>query len=221
MKANVETSLVFRALRGEEHVRSRANTGITTDSTPPPALRPVFIGVGGMHLLPHRILAEAGVDVRTGVRVANVQRLGSGRMVLSGTSGEAAYHDSPESQGEAGGVLLGEYDAVLFTDISSSFEEWHRASAGVPEEVAACVRHRVRVPLFSCMIALEHPIADAVALDGFKAAGSSALWWASCSQSKPGFPAGLRVACSDAAHTTAHAQPMRPRPSQGPPNVGR
>lgn len=39
--------------------------------------------------------------------------------------------------------LLGTFDAVVLTDISSTFGSWHRASAGVPEAFAARVR-----PLF-------------------------------------------------------------------------
>ncbi|KAL1510534.1 hypothetical protein AB1Y20_006837 [Prymnesium parvum] len=152
---------------------------------------PVYAGVGGMHWLPRRILAEARVEVRAQTRVASVERREGGKHELYGVVGEGAYHDTPESKAAASVVSsLGVYDAVLFTDISSAFGEWHRASAGVPEEVARCVRDRVRTPLFSCMVAFDSPLASVIQLDGFNVCGKSPLWWASCSQSKPGFPAG-------------------------------
>ena len=99
---------------------------------------------------------------------------------------------------------------VVLTDVSSSFEQWHRASAGVPEAIAARVRNRVRVPLFSCMVALPAPLdvpldgitfasdtADSGALDGTCASGTGAestgksfpLWFAARSSSKPGLGA--------------------------------
>jgi hypothetical protein len=93
---------------------------------------------------------------------------------------------------------------VLFTDISSSFASWHRASAGVPESFAARARDRVRVPLFSAMVAFDRPLLlplDAFALadteemeptggnSSVSAGGvqhGAALWWAARTQSKPG-----------------------------------
>ena len=86
-----------------------------------------------MHLLPRRILADARVEVRAGVRVGSVRRRDDGKIELSGKSGEAAFHDTAEATAAAvAAASLGAFDAVLFTDISSSFGEWHRASAGVP-----------------------------------------------------------------------------------------
>jgi predicted NAD/FAD-dependent oxidoreductase len=40
------------------------------------------------------------------------------------------------------------------------------------------------------MVALSHPIGDQLPFDGFSGADSPALWFASRSQSKPGFPVG-------------------------------
>jgi hypothetical protein len=90
---------------------------------------------------------------------------------------------------------------VLVTDISASFAAWHRASAGVPESLAARVRDRVRIPLFAAMVAFDRPLLlplDAFALaesEHIDHAGSSsssggeghrALWWAARNNSKPG-----------------------------------
>jgi len=60
---------------------------------------------------------------------------------------------------------------VLLTDISSSFGSWHRASAGVPECFAARVRDRVRVPLFSAMVAFDRPLL--LPLDAFALADTA------------------------------------------------
>lgn len=89
---------------------------------------------------------------------------------------------------------------VLVTDISASFAAWHRASAGVPESLAARVRDRVRIPLFAAMVAFDRPLL--LPLDAFALAesahithvgssssssdGHRALWWAARNNSKPG-----------------------------------
>ena len=72
--------------------------------------------------------------------------------------------------------------------MSSSFEGWHRASAGLPAHFAARVSGRVRVPLFSCMVAYAAPLG--LPLDGLTFHGGDTLWFAARSASKPGFPAG-------------------------------
>eukprot|EP00729_Bicosta_minor_P009734 gene9734-6197_t len=94
------------------------------------------------------------VVVKAGVRVASMDRIASSnKWRLQGVDGEAAYHDTAERvAGKGRNSSMGEFDAVMVTDISASFESWHRASAGVPEAVAAQVRHRVRVPLFAAMV---------------------------------------------------------------------
>jgi len=81
---------------------------------------------------------------------------GPAHLRLLGQSGEAAYHDTSEKvvrECTRTHVLGDEagYDAVILTDVSSSFGKWHRASAGVPEEFAQQVRRRVgaRVPLMT------------------------------------------------------------------------
>jgi len=169
---------------------------------------PVFVGVGGMQKLPRAILGEsAGVFVHAGVRVVSVGRCcehGSGdglggRWLLEGVGGVAAFHDTPEAQAAAAQPRpLGEFEFVLLTDVSSSFESWHRASAGVPEAIASRVRNRVRVPLFSCMVAL--PTALTVPLDGITfgdgsddgaadGAGDCPVWFAARTSSKPGLEA--------------------------------
>ena len=74
----------------------------------------------------------------------------------------------------------------------------------MPEEVASCVRERVRVPLFSCMVAFERPLAAALGFDGVKISGGDSLWWASRSQSKPGFSVGA-AECWTLISTAAYA----------------
>jgi predicted NAD/FAD-dependent oxidoreductase len=166
---------------------------------------PVYVGVGGMHLLPRRILAQSGATVHAGVRIGGVQRLDSGQYELLGVGGEAAFHDTTEAfAAGARADTRGTFDAVLFTDISSSFDEWHRASAGVPEAIASRVRQRVRVPLFSCMVALEWPVADAVQLDAITVRDSDVLWFAARSQSKPGVCTGA-AECWTLVSTASYA----------------
>jgi len=53
------------------------------------------------------------------------------------------------------------FDALLITDASASFEGWHRASAGLPpcaSEILARVRARVRVPLFTALVAFSSAV---------------------------------------------------------------
>jgi len=106
------------------------------------------------------------------------------------------------------------FDAVVFTDVSSSFDSWHRASAGLPPSFVAKLPPKLRVPLLSCMIALRSttttttadraspPLRDRLPFDAFvvnnadadaaaaaERRGESPLWFAARSDSKPGFPA--------------------------------
>jgi predicted NAD/FAD-dependent oxidoreductase len=150
----------------------------------------VYIGVGGMHLLPRRILEDAAVTVHRGTRVTSVRKT-EGKWELRGTSGNAAYHDTKESEAQkVSDQVLAQADVVIFTDISSASDDWHRASAGIPDSLRKQIPEKVRLPLFSCMVALSHPIADVVPFDGFTVGGKSDLWFAARSQSKPGIPQG-------------------------------
>jgi hypothetical protein len=119
---------------------------------------------------------------------------------LEGVGGEAAFHDSPEAVAAKGASRsLGVFDAVLVTDISASFAGWHRASAGVPESVAKVLRARVRVPLFSCMVAFSSPLSQLgggggggggggqAVPDAIVAGGDDTLWFAARTRSKPGY----------------------------------
>ena len=108
--------------------------------------------------------AKNNVDVyvHRGERVSNVFRNeSSGKWNILGTTGPAAYHDTEEDvarQAQANALASGtSYDAVVLTDVSSSFGSWHRASAGVPEAFAQRVRARAgsRVPLFTTMVTYE------------------------------------------------------------------
>jgi predicted NAD/FAD-dependent oxidoreductase len=149
---------------------------------------PVYAGVGGMHLLPRRLLGASSSNVKVcrGVRVAGMHREEDGKWALLGVDGEAAYHDTSDAEAlQAQEHVLGTFDTVLLTDVSSSFGGWHRASAGVPEAFAARVRDRVRIPLFACMVAFSQPLG--LPLDGVTGPGApSGLWFAARTQSKPG-----------------------------------
>ena len=78
--------------------------------------------------------------------------------------------------------------------MSSSFEGWHRASAGLPAHFAARVSGRVRVPLFSCMVAYAAPLG--LPLDGLTFHGGDVLW----------FAARSAAITSHAEKSTAHEQ---------------
>ena len=166
----------------------------------PSDARPVYVGVGGMQRLPRVILrgASEAVTVHAGVRVSGMTRdEGTLGWKIEGIVGVAAFHDSPEAQAAATAPrVLGIFDVVLLTDVSSSFESWHRASAGVPEAIAERVRSRVRVPLFSCMVTL--PSTLTLPYDAFTfsdgAGSDQPLWFAARTASKPG------LGCSTHAH---------------------
>ena len=167
-----------------------------------PSLPPFYVGADGMQSVPTGVLdqiiqkmnsseEESKLSVFTGTRVAQFERdEASKKWRLFGTSGTAAFHDTPEKivQQSNENLPLGEvegYDGVILTDVSSSFGAWHRASAGVPESFASRVRERVgaRVPLFTAMIAFDKEIGapfDAATFD------NSVLWFASKMNSKPG-----------------------------------
>eukprot|EP01046_Picozoa_sp_COSAG06_P015647 COSAG06_NODE_1009_length_11087_cov_48.043866_12_plen_396_part_01 len=161
----------------------------------PGSTAPVYVGVGGMQRLPRAVLEDSGATVRRGVRVkallplAGVGEEGSGscggHWELMATSGEGAFHDTPEAAARAAAeASLGSFDAVLLTDVSSSFEGWHRASAGLPRDFAAKVAGRARLPLFACMVAFAAPLG--LPLDGLTLHNSDTLWFAARSASKPG-----------------------------------
>jgi hypothetical protein len=190
----------------------------------------VYIGVGGMHLLPRRILnKESNVVVHRGTRVQSVRRNSfNKKWELDIVVGDAAYHDTKEKEHNKESlttttakrttttstdtVVQGDFDAVIFTDISSSSDAWHRASAGIPTTFRQKLptKDRVRIPLFSCMVALSYPIAQDLPFDAFTVSpstktnapgsthhdvdgheeeeGNDGLWFAAVSHSKPGFP---------------------------------
>lgn len=162
---------------------------------------PFYVGSDGMNSVVQGVLDHCCCDealrVHRGTRVANMERNPStGRWSLYGTSGEIAFHDTPEEKVAAAaasdkGSQLGrtpdrEYDVVILTDVSSSFGSWHRASAGVPEEFASKVRKTcsARVPLFTAMVAFESRLD--VPFDAVSFAKNDAIWFAARSSSKPG-----------------------------------
>jgi renalase len=157
-----------------------------------PTQPPFYVGVGGMRSIPEQLLKQAGtsVTVFSGHRVATMERRVDQKWNLFGTTGDAAYHDSSETvarstQPSPLGHAAG-YDAVVLTDVSSSFDPWHRASAGVPLEFAARVRAAAgaRVPLFTCMLAFETPIPISTSAASFSK--NERLWFAARSRSKAG-----------------------------------
>ena len=184
---------------------------------------PVYTGVGGMHRLPRAILAASGASVRRGVRVSSVAPAAGGGWALRGTGGLAALHDTANSIADGvDDAPLGVFDAVLLTDASQSLGGWHRASAGLAAgtgsaEAVGRVRHRVRVPLFSAIVALSHPIGEAVGLDAFTVSGGgSPLWFAARSQSKPGVPRGA-AECWTLVSTADYAvRQIQETPMQSP-----
>jgi hypothetical protein len=154
------------------------------------------------------------LNIFTGTRVAQIERNNeTNKWTLQGVDGIPAYHDTPEkivqklnaeSDNNNKNILgsdtvkeNGGYDAVLLTDVSSSFGKWHRASAGVPEEFASRVRERVgaRVPLFTAMIAFEkddkqksdNGDCGIIPFDAasFAFENNDTLWFASKMNSKP------------------------------------
>lgn len=130
-----------------------------------PRAPPFYYARGGT--LPDALLRRAGDGARVfdGTRAADARRGDDGRWRLYGATGPAAYHDTPSSSYDDGTSLvpIGRhrrgYDALLCTDASSSFESWHRASAGLPADFAARVRARIgaRTPLFTCGLAFDGP----------------------------------------------------------------
>ncbi len=191
-------------------------------------LREVYIGIGGMHLLPRKILESSKTIVHRGTRVSGAASrtieksddngTGKNRLVwdITTTVGAAAFHDTKESvatselekakkEVETATTTLSTsassttrivvhrgFDAVVFTDISSSSDSWHRASAGIPTSFAKKLPPKLRLPLFSCMIALEKSIKGKLPYDAFvvDSDNCSPLWFAAVSESKPGFPTG-------------------------------
>ncbi len=185
-----------------------------------PSSPPFYVGTDGMQsvskgildqlVVQNSILANEGngknsntssnlssneLNLFTGTRVASIER-SDGKWKLWGTSGNEAFHDTPEKEVQQSNesLMLGEgkgYDAIILTDVSSSFGKWHRASAGVPESFASRVRERTgaRTPLFTAMIAFESKSEipfDAATFD------NDILWFASKSNSKPGMGGNLK-----------------------------
>eukprot|EP00937_MAST-01D_sp_MAST-1D-sp2_P007238 g7238.t1 len=185
----------------------------------PVSTAPVYVGVGGMQRLPRAVLNSSGATLRRGVRVKQLRPCeGSGakEWELLATSGEGAYHDTPEAAAAAAAAAeasLGVFDAVLLTDVSSSFGGWHRASAGLPAGFAARASGRGRLPLFSVMVAYAAPLR--LPLDGITLHRSDALWFAARSASKPGVPVPGGSECWTLVSTPAFAcEEIRATPMQ-------
>ena len=171
-----------------------------------PSTPPFYVGRDGMQSIANDVLEDAqqklsrsssstSMSQFTGTRVAQMERdETTNRWVLYGCIGKNAYHDTPEADVKQNdcNYQIGKhdgYDAVILTDVSSSFGKWHRASAGVPEGFAKRVRERVgaRVPLFTAMVAFNKTSSipfDAASFD------DEIIWFAAKSNSKPAMEAG-------------------------------
>lgn len=190
-----------------------------------PNLGPFYVGVGGMHTLPQGLIdraCETGfVNVFNGVRISDIEHdAGTNRWILSGASGEAAYHDSSTTSKKITTMPPGDskqYDVVLLTDISStSFGTWHRASANVPKKFADKVKQRLsaRVPLFSAMVAYETPVPTDASTITFS--DDPTIWFASRSKHKPGL-GSLSKDCWTLISTPEYAmQQIEETPMQDP-----
>lgn len=163
-----------------------------------PSLPKFFVGADGMQSITKSLInqiesAEASkLKVFTGTRVSQMERDEvPKRWRLYGSEGMAAFHDTQDKdiKDSVQRVPLGNvdgYDSIILTDVSSSFGQWHRASAGVPEHFASRVRERVgaRVPLFTAMIAFDKK--TDIPFDTATFCNNEKLWFAAKSNSKPG-----------------------------------
>ena len=161
---------------------------------------PIYVSAKqGMNNIPISIVQEAitldpNLQSFQGIRVENIQRSDSNdKWILLGKSGRAAFHDTPENESKANPSMPlhnhDGYDIVVLTDISSSFGNWHRASAGVPTNFAKLVSEKAgsRIPLFSTMVCFKEPLNLGVSSITFDNNKSSCVWFASRTNSKPGF----------------------------------
>ena len=172
----------------------------------------VYVGIGGMHTVTAGAAQmlecnHSNFVAHRGVRVGAVARAGD-RWALSGVGGEAAIHDSKLKSSDVeearAAAALGEFDAVIVTDASAAQESWHRASAGLPEAFLAMskrVRDRVRVAMFTAIVAFEAPVPVAYDASSFE---GSPIWFAARTNSKPGFES-LEKECWTLVSTPAWA----------------
>jgi len=192
-----------------------------------PSQPPFYVGTNGIKSIAHSLLHDDSnngcITVHEGRRVANMVRDDeTNKWTLVGTSGEAAFHDSSEAVAKAAGnphILGSNYNAVVMTDVSSSFDAWHRASAGLPTSFSERVRKRAgsRVPLFTCMIAFEQDVPVNVSAATLN---DPTLWFASRTKSKPGLGDAATLDCWTLVSTPEYAmQAITETPMQDP-NTG-
>ena len=153
---------------------------------------------------------------------------------LFGPSGESAAHDASEEVAKRGNhVSLGrtkmsvnshesktsdpytihsinedvcyEYDIVIVTDISASFASWHRASASLPESVVLAMQNKIRVPLFTALIAFDGPLKLQDNLDALTFRDNEKIWFACRTSCKPGCEMESDVDCWTVVSTPQYA----------------
>jgi predicted NAD/FAD-dependent oxidoreductase len=181
---------------------------------------PFYVSTGGMHNLPLSLVNAAKkmegnkttVNLFPATRVSKLHHK-IGKWYLEGIGGNAAFHDTKESIAAAAkhNYLNNNddgYDIVVLTDISStSFDSWHRASAGVPDLFSKQIRNKVgaRVPLFTAMVAFEEPLPD-INFDTitFPLNNGNDCWFAAKTNSKPGFE-NLVAECWTIVSTPSYA----------------
>ena len=155
---------------------------------------------GGLHNIARDLIEDSlqGGGLRTttihfGVRVEEMQyNEETKKWKFYGKGGRAALHDTPEEEAkQAQKYNLHEgrhdgFDVVVVTDISSCFENWHRASAGVPEDFSTRVRQRAgsRVPLFTAMISFKNSLDLNCSSITFSSRDSKVVWFAAQMNSK-------------------------------------
>jgi len=167
-----------------------------------PGMGPVYVSAkDGMNNIPLTIIQDAitidkSFKLYQGVRVESIKRNeDKTKWILTGKDGSAAFHDTPENESRAQSAKSlhdhhDGYDLIVLTDISSSFGSWHRASAGIPEASfveAVSKRAGARVPLFTAMVSFKEPLNLPFSSLTFDRRSDSKVWFASKTNSKPGF----------------------------------
>jgi hypothetical protein len=163
---------------------------------------PCYIGKRGMHSISRyeeSCARSKGAIIHRSTRVMNISssEKNNAKWELTIVRGPAALHDTSETMATATSspvMYANDFDAVIVTDASCSFDGWHRASAGISTiapSLTKYIRSRARIPLFSSMVALDFSNCKTIYSDYdalvFETCQDKGLWFAAQSNSKPGF----------------------------------